>query len=223
MSSGLYVFYDWHSRHRRDIHQYSSFFNKPTSNLTTEIARLLGILMLQTILFIDTKSLEWRFITPAFPSIPSIFKSIGEVRGCLHSCICSIYHEILSSQLQVITLISRLLPTKSVEDSQTSKPLPFPAFAMSILPPLYFAASRCRHPSIWRQAYQLLRKGLRQEGIWYKDILTSIARRIITIEEIGCGDVRSSMDILAHAKLSVISAEYIRQEEGRISLLSVSF
>jgi hypothetical protein len=98
MSSGVYVYYNWQSRH----HTPSLLGN--SSELTRQLGRVFGRLMLQTILFIDTKPLEWKFMTPAFtpdfPSIPPVFRSVDEARDCLDSCISSIYHRMMTSQFQ---------------------------------------------------------------------------------------------------------------------------
>jgi hypothetical protein len=69
-----------------------------------QLEAIFGRLMLQIILFIDTKPREWKFINPAFtPALPSVtpmFRSVHEARDCLDRCMCSIYHRMISSQFQ---------------------------------------------------------------------------------------------------------------------------
>ncbi|MCJ1238414.1 hypothetical protein MMC14_006403 [Varicellaria rhodocarpa] len=289
MSSGICVFFNWHSKHRREAELASP---RKHSELTIQLRRIFGRMMLQTILFIDTKPHEWQFITPAFipamPWIPSVFRSIEEARDCLNNCMCSLYHRELTfalqglqdhevhrlpigpvSQLssggplhqwmlsfnsfvtdqkarlstneqkatillemqqitasvlasvsifsretifdsfehsfsQITTLASRLISNQD-EIPQDPQSL-CPTFDMGILPPLYFVASRCRHPSIRRRALHLLRKGPSQEGIWHSMMLSNIAERIINIEEMDCANARSSVDISATARVSVLNA-----------------
>ena len=57
------------------------------------------------------------------------------------------------------------------------------SFDMGIVPSLYFTATRCREPSIRRQALSLLSATSRQECIWNSKMLSKIAERLILIEE----------------------------------------
>jgi hypothetical protein len=285
MSSGIYVFYNWVSKEN-----CSSWHS---GKLTVQLGRIFGRLMLQTILFINTKPREWKFVEPAFtpalPSIPSAFSSIEEARDCLDTCMCSLYHRMLTAQFRdlegfedlevdagptaqlsasplnewllsfksfmrkekqnislreqkvailleiqhitatilasagpssqetifdlfeeafsrIIALASRLLPTDTSESSPGEDRSPIPAFDMGILPHLYFVTSRCRHPSLRREALHLLRRGPRQEGIWHRDMLANIGERIMSIEEKGHRGAERSAEIPASARLSVINA-----------------
>lgn len=104
---------------------------------------------------------------------------------------------------QILALSSRLLTTQIPEPNFSS----LPAFDMGILPQLYFVASRCRHPSIRRQALQILRQGPRQEGIWYREMPANIAERLMYLEEMDCEDPQRSEDIPANTRLPVINAK----------------
>ena len=276
ISSGAYVFLDWHSKKGGA----SSNSRGISSKLALQLQHIFERLMLQAILFIETKPQEWYFLiptfTPAMPSIPSIFKTMEEARDCLNNCLCSIYHGAMACQLygletrqvrsgvfdewaqafrsfmalkkmslspreqqaaiileiQQITgsilasagaftqetifdsfehSFSRIvslafdLTTSSSEKLQDAEST-FPSFDMGILPPLYFVASRCRHPLIRRQALHLLRKGPSQEGIWNKLMLSNIVERLMNLEEVDCGKVERSADIRASARLSVLNA-----------------
>lgn len=282
MSSGIYVFFNWVSK--------NDCANRHSRELSVQLERIFGRLMLQTFLFVHTKPREWKFVkssfTPRLPSIPPVFRSLNEARDCLDSCMCSLYHGMLTSQFQVlehtdldpnlspelhanpldawlksfrnftaeqnenlsireqnvsilleiqhitatvlasagpssqesifdsfeeefsrtIVLASRLLMSSTPEDSLEGDQSPFPTFDMGILPHLYFVASRCRDPLLRRQALHLLRQGPRQEGIWQRDMLASIAERVMNIEERGCEWVQSSLDITASARLTLMNA-----------------
>jgi hypothetical protein len=107
---------------------------------------------------------------------------------------------------QIIALASRLLISRNSGHSlKVEQPL-IPAFDMGILPHLYLVSSRCRHPLLRRQALRLLRQGPRQEGIWHRDMLASIAQRVINMEERNCEGAQSAEDIPASARLTVINA-----------------
>ncbi|CZR57815.1 uncharacterized protein PAC_07704 [Phialocephala subalpina] len=280
MSSGVYVFYNWHSRQR-----------SPRSighpKLAVQLEGIFGRLMLQTILFVETQPAEWKFVAPEFtpvlPLVPSVFRAVDEARDYLNSCMCSLYHRVISAQLhglgeqdvtadptsqlgsdplaewsrsfrsfvfeegiqlspkeqkaalllemqhmiasilavagpysqetifdrfeqdfsQTVALASRLLTMSPAEAYESS----LPTFDMGILPQLYFVASRCRHPSIRRQALHLLRQGPSQEGIWHREMLTNIAERLMCLEEMDCEGAQSSVDVPASVRLSVINAK----------------
>ena len=282
MSSGIYVYFNWHSTRRERLPQ-----NHPSS-IEVQLQRLFGRMMLQTILFVQTKPQEWKFVIPSFtpnlPSMPFVFGSLEEARDSLDGCMCSIFHGMLASKFQgldnscqeisndsisqhdpfekwalaykrfieeqigtlsprerkaatfleiqqitgsiiaatmpvideivfdsfdqsfsqIVTLATQLLCSNDEHYTDSEPPL-FPAFEMGIIPNLYFLASRCRDPSLRRQALHLLRLGPRQEGIWHRDVLGSIAERIMTMEEIGYQNVQRSADIPRSARLSILN------------------
>ena len=88
----------------------------------------------------------------------------------------------------------------------------FPSFDMGILPPLYYVASRCRHPVIRRQALDLLRRGPIQEGVWHRAILASIAEYIMKLEETECPGAKTSADIAGSSRVSVLNARMMPAE-----------
>ena len=82
------------------------------------------------------------------------------------------------------------------------------SFETSLVPPLYFTATRCRDPWIRRQALSLLSSTPQQECIWNSEIMSKIAERLILIEEerVSVGQVARSEVILARSRLSVLNA-----------------
>jgi hypothetical protein len=96
MTNGVYVYYQWVSN--------DTCSTRHSREFTVQLEAIFGRLMLQIILFIDTKPREWKFINPAFtPALPSVtpmFRSVHEARDCLDRCMCSIYHRMISSQFQ---------------------------------------------------------------------------------------------------------------------------
>jgi hypothetical protein len=118
MSSGIYVFFNWHSNRRRETPQRSP------STIDVQLGRLFGRLMLQTILFVHTKPHERKFITSSFtpelPSIPSLFSSVEEARDCLNGCMCSLYHVQITSQFVGLENNS---PESSTNSASQSNPL----------------------------------------------------------------------------------------------------
>jgi hypothetical protein len=63
--------------------------------------------------------------------------------------------------------------------------LPHFTFEMGLIPPLYFTAINCRHPTLRRKAVSLLRQGSRRESLWDAEPMARIAERVIELEESG--------------------------------------
>jgi hypothetical protein len=62
-----------------------------------------------------------------------------------------------------------------------------PSFSadLGIVPPLFVVATKCRNPSIRRQAIQLLKSSARREGMWDSQLTARIGMWIAHIEEEG--------------------------------------
>lgn len=58
-------------------------------------------------------------------------------------------------------------------------------FDMEIVSPLYYIASRCRHPLLRRRAIALLKQTQRREGLWDSNMAAAIAERTMEIEEMN--------------------------------------
>ncbi|KAF8859327.1 hypothetical protein BDZ45DRAFT_650332 [Acephala macrosclerotiorum] len=54
-----------------------------------------------------------------------------------------------------------------------------------LISPLYFAASRCRHPQVRRDAIACIFAANRQEGLWESRTIARVAQRVMEIEEEG--------------------------------------
>lgn len=55
---------------------------------------------------------------------------------------------------------------------------------LGIVPPLFMVATKCREPTLRRQAIQLLRSSARREGMWDSELVARIGQFIMDIEEI---------------------------------------
>lgn len=56
-------------------------------------------------------------------------------------------------------------------------------FDMEIVSPLYYVATKCRHPVIRRRAITILEGTQRREGLWDSNMAAAIAKRTMEIEE----------------------------------------
>ncbi|RFU81972.1 c6 zinc finger domain [Trichoderma arundinaceum] len=60
-----------------------------------------------------------------------------------------------------------------------------PSFSadLGIVPPLFVVATKCREPTVRREAIQLLRSSARREGMWDSELAANIAQWVMEIEE----------------------------------------
>ncbi len=56
-------------------------------------------------------------------------------------------------------------------------------FDMEIVSPLYYVATKCRHPQFRRRAISVLKKSHRREGLWDSDMAAAVAQRQVELEE----------------------------------------
>jgi hypothetical protein len=54
---------------------------------------------------------------------------------------------------------------------------------MGVIPPLYFIAIKCRHPTIRRRALSLLKKASLRESPWRAVPTARVIEKIIVLEE----------------------------------------
>ncbi|WQF90024.1 Putative zn(2)Cys(6) fungal-type DNA-binding domain, fungal transcription factor [Colletotrichum destructivum] len=81
------------------------------------------------------------------------------------------------------------LPTPTADTSPDANPLSADCTAdIGLVPPLFYAAIKCRVPRIRRQAVELLLLGERHEGLWDAVMSARLAREIMTLEERGIVD-----------------------------------
>lgn len=80
-------------------------------------------------------------------------------------------------------------------------------FDLGVIPPLYIAASRCRDPSIRRDAIGILRSLRHREGIWDSMISEQIAEHIMAIEEAGLTNIRTSNDVPEWNRIRLLNAK----------------
>ena len=101
------------------------------------------------------------------------------------------------------------LHEKSANDSSLRKPT-F-SLDMNIVSPLFSIAHRCRDPIIRRRIIALLYSAPRQEGLWNSILTARVAEKIMTIEEAGLGEVRSSADIPDKNRITEVDVQFDMQ------------
>jgi hypothetical protein len=76
-----------------------------------------------------------------------------------------------------------------------------------LMSPLYFVASRCRHPVIRREAIRCLATANRQEGLWESRTLARVAQRVMEIEEEGMEGLVDGTEIPSWKRVSGVHPE----------------
>jgi hypothetical protein len=90
------------------------------------------------------------------------------------------------------------------------------SFDLGITPPMFFVASRCRHPVIRRRAVDMMLHSPFYHGIWQDRYSGLCARRMIEIEE-GNGGLGIDDHVSEDRRIRKVSADL--QEEGSQILL----
>ncbi|MCJ1397343.1 hypothetical protein MMC11_000535 [Xylographa trunciseda] len=79
--------------------------------------------------------------------------------------------------------------------------------------PLYMIATKCRQPSIRREAVALLKKIKTRHGLWDALVMAKVAQRLIDVEEDGLICVQASADILESKRAHCVNLTVERREQ----------
>ena len=88
------------------------------------------------------------------------------------------YHTQFKNILEAAELIV------NISEGQPQSEILF-TFEMGLVPPLYFTATKCRHPALRRQAVSLIQRAPGKEGMWDRAEMTYMAQKVIIMEEGG--------------------------------------
>lgn len=115
-----------------------------------------------------------------------------------------VYDDFLASFAAIIPLAATYLDLEPHQLFRPQKPMPPPEFShlhaetellslaytsnfsfeTHIIPPLYYVATKCRHPLIRRSALELLRRNpFRRENLWRASVMGALAGHIVALEE----------------------------------------
>ncbi|MCJ1393620.1 hypothetical protein MMC18_006495 [Xylographa bjoerkii] len=108
----------------------------------------------------------------------------------------------------LLTPISSLV----VAETKIGKRLNFSA-QVPIDQPLYMIATKCRQPSIRREAVALLKQVKTRHGLWDALVMAKVAQRLVDIEEEGMTHVQSSVDILESKRAHCVSLIVERRQQ----------
>ena len=94
------------------------------------------------------------------------------------------------------------------EITASSEPKMAVCFDLGIIMPLYFIASRCRHPGVRREALRLLIRFPRREGIWLSWVTGMVAQQVIDIEEHGLRNPQFCEDVPLENRIEMVEMHY---------------
>ncbi|KAK3626608.1 hypothetical protein LTR56_019674 [Elasticomyces elasticus] len=94
-------------------------------------------------------------------------------------------------------------------------------FEVGAVPPLYFAATKCRIPSLRRRALQLLSIAPRKECMWGATSTAQLAARLIAIEEEGLDLPAPAWDGSSPTNASIVSDDILPPEHSRVHNLEL--
>ena len=117
----------------------------------------------------------------------------------------TIWDEHVSVGQEIVDLAEKVV---ALDENTSITDKPIFSFDLNIISPLYSVAHKCRDPYVRRRAIALLRSSPRQEGIWNSTMAAHVAERIMTIEESGLGEVKSSKDVPDWARISDVVASF---------------
>jgi hypothetical protein len=80
-------------------------------------------------------------------------------------------------------------------------------FSLGLISPLFLIATRCRDPSLRREAVAVLRSTHQSEGCWDSCSAALIAEHVINIEERGLTVAQSATDITTFSRLRLVGAQ----------------
>ena len=89
---------------------------------------------------------------------------------------------------------------------------------MNIIAPLYGIASRCRDPTIRREAVSLLLASRNQQGLWDSSITAQVCGKLVEIEEEGLGQITRCEDVPEWARVSGVKVSF--DTEGRLGTIA---
>ncbi|RMX84987.1 hypothetical protein D0869_04171 [Hortaea werneckii] len=91
--------------------------------------------------------------------------------------------DVFTEQFEDIVSLGEALQTEAGTCEQRQEYATTFLFDMVIVSPMYFVATKCRHPQIRRRAIKLLRHTKRRESLWDSNVSAAIAERVVAIEE----------------------------------------
>ena len=118
-----------------------------------------------------------------------------------------LFDDQLSSFRKIVEACQQVIDIESGASVSTSGKMSF-SFDLGIISPLYFTASRCREPSLRREAVRLLMSSVRREGFWLSWVTGMVANQIVMIEEQGLNTPASCKDVPLKNRIQLQEMHY---------------
>ncbi|GFG19129.1 putative C6 transcription factor [Aspergillus udagawae] len=118
-----------------------------------------------------------------------------------------------------------ILPKPEPSPSPSSPPPPsssaFFVVSLGLVPLLWIVATSCRHSQIRHRAIDLMSRSRRREGVWDSVLFSTLARKMVTIEEEAAGFAKGAMyepaDLPLSARTHTATGEFYEGRQGKIA------
>ncbi|RLL98832.1 hypothetical protein CFD26_106797 [Aspergillus turcosus] len=118
------------------------------------------------------------------------------------------------------------LPTilpKPKPSSSSAPPSSSPSFfvvSLGLIPLLWIVATSCRHSQIRHRAIDLMSRSRRREGVWDSVVFSTLARKMVAIEEEAAGFAKGATyepaDLPLSARTNLVAGEFCEGRQGKI-------
>ncbi|RAL07073.1 Zn(II)2Cys6 transcription factor domain-containing protein [Aspergillus homomorphus CBS 101889] len=181
-------------------------------------ARLSGFLSVAAPSEKDDRALNLLYIRRIFARI---FLSLDFTKGEL----C--HDDFLQDYKQMLDLATQLLDDLNSSHMSGERPShPNFCLATTVAEPLFLIATRCREPTIRREALRLLKQYPRREGICEGMVAARIAETMIDIEEKGCnggqaGSCTTGQWVCGNHRVAILQFVLIAERQMKILIQTV--
>ncbi|EAW19357.1 Zn(II)2Cys6 transcription factor domain-containing protein [Aspergillus fischeri NRRL 181] len=117
----------------------------------------------------------------------------------------------------------KTLPTilpKPESSSSSSSSSSFFVVSLGLVPLLWIIATSCRHSQIRHRAIDLMSRSRRREGVWDSVLFSTLARKMVTMEEEAAGFAKGAMyepaDLPISARTNAVAGEFCEGRQGKI-------
>jgi hypothetical protein len=115
-----------------------------------------------------------------------------------------------------------ILP-KADPSSSSSPPPPSSSFfvlSLGLVPLLWIVATSCRHSQIRHRAIDLMSRSRRREGVWDSVLFSTLARKVVTMEEEAAGFAKGAVyeptDLPISARTNAVAGEFCEGRQGKV-------
>ncbi|KAF4292627.1 hypothetical protein CNMCM8686_007248 [Aspergillus fumigatus] len=115
---------------------------------------------------------------------------------------------------------SSLSPSPPPSSSSSLSSSSFFVVSLGLVPLLWIIATSCRHSQIRHRAIDLMSRSRRREGVWDSALFSTLARKVVTLEEEAAGFAQGAMyepaDLPVSARTNAVAGEFCEGRQGKV-------